>query len=373
MVSISAVIVGAGVGGLTAALALQSVGVQVDVYEQARELTEVGAGLTLWAPSMRVLHRLGVGDAVARHAVFLDVFYMRLSDGTAVGQLDTESPGSQATMYRPDLVETLVAALGADVVRTGHRCIAFAQDEHTARVVFDNGVTAEADVVVGADGIHSVLQRYVVQPRRPVFSNQMAYRGVVPADRLPDFPRLEAAVWVGEGRHLVTFPMRSGELRNFVGFVPADQQMRESWSAPGDPAALAAEFAGWDPQLVTLLQQVDTTFRWGLYDRDPLSRWTRRRLTLLGDAAHAMLPHMGQGANQAIEDGMALAVLLRGLGTADVPDALIRYEELRRSRTASIQRASRTNGQHLDSGDASDIGEKPSQDYDVEAAAEALR
>jgi salicylate hydroxylase len=166
--------------------------------------------------------------------------------------------------------------------------------------------------------------------------------------------------------------MRSGELRNFVGFVPADQQMRESWSAPGDPAALAAEFAGWDPQLERLLQQVDTTFRWGLYDRDPLPHWTRGRLTLLGDAAHAMLPHMGQGANQAIEDGMALAVLLRQLGTADLPDALIRYQKLRRGRTAAIQQGSRTNAQHLDSEDPN-MGERPSQDYDVEAAAEALR
>jgi salicylate hydroxylase len=373
MVSISAIIVGAGIGGLTAGLALQSVGVQVDVYEQAHELTEVGAGLTLWAPSMRVLHRLDVGDAVARHAVPLDVFQMRQSNGAAVGQLNTESPGSQMTMYRPDLVETLVAALGADVVHTGHRCVSFAQDEHVARVVFDNGVTAEADVVVAADGIHSVLQRHVVQPRLPVFSGGMAYRGVVPADRLPDWPRLEAVVWVGDGRHFVTFPMRAGDLRNFVGFVPADQQMLESWSAPGDPATLAAEFAGWDPQLEALLHQVDTTFRWGLYDRDPLPHWTRGRLTLLGDAAHAMLPHMGQGANQAIEDGMALAVLVRGLATADVPDALLRYEELRRSRTAMIQQSSRTNGQHMDSGDTSNIGERPSQDYDIEAEAEARR
>ncbi|WP_273735290.1 FAD-dependent monooxygenase [Mycolicibacterium septicum] len=372
MGSMRVVIVGAGIGGLTAALALQSVGVEVDVYEQARELAEVGAGLTLWAPSMRVLHRLGIGADVARHAVPLDVFHLRQSDGAAVGQTNTENPGSQATLYRPDLIETLVAAVGSDVVHIGHRCIGFSQDAHAAQVVFDNGVTTGADVVVGADGIHSVLQRHVVEPRPPVFSNQMAYRGVVPADRLPAFPCLDAVVWVGEGRHVVTFPMWSGELRNFVGFVPADQQMHESWSAPGDPAALAAEFAGWDPLLVALLRQVETTFRWGLYDRDPLAHWSRGRLTLLGDAAHAMLPHMGQGANQAVEDAMALAVLLRGLDTSDVPDALIRYERLRRGRTAAIQQGSRTNGELLDSGDAN-VGERPSQDYDVEAAAEALR
>jgi salicylate hydroxylase len=189
---------------------------------------------------------------------------------------------------------------------------------------------------------------------------------------LPDWPRHDAVLWNGEGKHFLTLPVRAGELRYYVGFVPADEQMRESWSAPGDPATLAAEFSGWDPQLAALLREVDTTFRWGLFDREPLPHWTRGRLTLLGDAAHAMLPHLGQGANQAIEDGMALAVLVRGLNTADVPGALIRYEKLRRSRTALIQQGSRDNGQHLDSGNA-DMGERPSEDYDVEAAAEALR
>jgi salicylate hydroxylase len=286
--------------------------------------------------------------------------------------MNATSEGSQVALYRPDLIDTLAAALGGEAVHTGHRCISFTQDEHAARVVFDNGVTAEADAVVGADGIHSALQRYVVEPRPPVFSGRAAYRGVVPADRLPDWPRRDAVLWTGEGKHFLTLPVRAGELRYYVGFVPADEHMRESWSAPGDPAALAAEFSGWDPQLAALLREVDTTFRWGLYDREPLPHWTRGRLTLLGDAAHAMLPHMGQGANQAIEDGMALAVLVRGLDTADVPGALIRYEELRRSRTALIQQGSRNNGQHLDSGNA-DMGETPSEDYDVEAAAEALR
>jgi salicylate hydroxylase len=365
-------IVGAGIGGLAAALALQSVGAEVDVYEQARELTEVGAGLTLWPPSMRVMRRLGIGDQVSRRASPFDAVSFRQPDGSVVGEMNADSGGAQVALYRPDLVETLIAALGGDVVHTGHRCISFTQDEHAARVVFDNGVTAAADVVVAADGIHSALQRYLVEPRPPVFSGRVAYRGVVPADRLRGWPRHDAILWAGEGRHFLTFAMRAGELRNFVGFVPADYQMRESWSAPGDPDALAAEFAGWDPQLQALLRQVDTTFRWGLYDRDPLPHWTRGRLTLLGDAAHAMLPHMGQGANQAVEDGMALAVFLRGLDTADIPDALIRYEQLRRSRTALIQQGSRTNGQHLDSGNA-DMGQRPTEDYDVEAAAEALR
>jgi salicylate hydroxylase len=372
MGTVRVAIVGAGIGGLTAALALQSIGAQVEVYEQAREFTEVGAGLGLSPPSMRVLDRLGVGDEIRRHAAPLDGLWFRSPDGTVVGQMNTNSVGSQLAVYRPDLIATLAAALGAEVLHTGHRCISFTQDEHVARIVFDNGVTAEADVVVAADGIHSVLQRHVVKPRPPVFSDKVAYRGIIPADPLPDLPRRDAVMWNGQDKYFLTYALRSGELRNYVGIVPADQQMRESWSAPGDPAALAAEFAGWDPQLEALLHQVDTTFRWGLYDRDPLPHWTRGRLTLLGDAAHAMLPHMGQGGNQAIEDGMALAVLVRGLDAADVPDALLRYEELRRRRTAMIQQGSRTNGQHLDSGGAN-MAQRPSDDYDIEAEAEACR
>jgi salicylate hydroxylase len=162
-------------------------------------------------------------------------------------------------------------------------------------------------------------------------------------------------MWLGKGRHFLAFPVRGGRLINYVGFVPTDEEMKESWSAPGDPDVLRQAFAGWDPRIRRLLQEVEVTFRWALYDREPLPTWTRRRLTLLGDAAHPMLPHLGQGANQAIEDGMALATILARSDRTTAPSALLAYERLRRERVAQVQRGARENGLRYDSA-YSDLG-----------------
>jgi salicylate hydroxylase len=172
-------------------------------------------------------------------------------------------------------------------------------------------------------------------------------------------------MWLGKGKHFLTFPMRAGTLINFVGFVPADDEMKESWSAPGDPDALRREFSGWDSRIESLLQKVQATFRSALYDREPLPTWTRGRLTLLGDAAHPMLPHLGQGANQSIEDGMALATILARADGATAPEALLAYERLRRERVAQVQRGARENGLRYDSA-YSDLGVR-----DAEIAAHA--
>ena len=173
--------------------------------------------------------------------------------------------------------------------------------------------------------------------------------------RIPHWPTDCWQMWLGKGKHFLSFPVRSGELINYVGFVPADAEMKESWSAPGDPDVLRREFWGWDPRIGTLLSQVEKTFRWALYDREPLPAWTRGRLTLLGDAAHPMLPHLGQGANQSIEDGMALATILALTSRASVPAALLAYERLRRERVAAVQRGARENGMRYDSSYA-DLG-----------------
>jgi salicylate hydroxylase len=217
-------------------------------------------------------------------------------------------------------------------------------------VVFATGARVTADVVVGADGIHSTLQPHVAAAAEPIHSGSTAYRAVITTESV-SWPLGTARLWMGEGKHFLVYPLRANQLLNLVGFVPTSARMKESWSAPGDPAELAREFAGWDSTVEAIIRQVTQTFRWGLYDRERRPTWTNGRLTLFGDAAHPMLPHAGQGANQALEDAVALAILLEGADRKRAPAALLAYEHLRRERTAEVQRRSRRIGTRLDAPD----------------------
>ena len=338
-------IVGGGIGGVAAANALLQRGMEVRLYEQAPALTEVGAGVAIQPNGARMLKRLGLGDELARFgARWVDPQY-RYPDGALAAAMWPPELASQIEFYgmhRADLLAMFVDRLPAGVVHTGHRCIGFEQDDGEAVITFANGARATADVVVAADGIHSTLQQFVAAPARPQFSGQVAHRGIASAARI-SWPPGAMRNWLGAGKHFLVFPVRANTLVNYVGFVTTEEQTRESWSAPGDPSALAREFAGWDPMVEAILREAKNTFRWGLYDREPLPRWTSGRLTLLGDAAHPMLPHAGQGANQAIEDGVALAAVLVRADGQSAPRALTIYEKLRRERTAGVQQRSRLN------------------------------
>jgi salicylate hydroxylase len=365
-----AAIVGGGIGGLSAANALRRRGIEVTVFEQAKALGEVGAGVFIYPNSLRQLERMGfgrplaaVGAKVGRGSEFCRM------DGTVVAPITTtDSSGWNGLygMHRADLLNVLAEALPADSVRTDHRCIGFEQGEAVARLHFANGASAEADVVIAADGIQSALQHHVVAPRPPEYSGVRAYRGLVAREKLPQWRHEAHQIWMGDGKHFMVFPVRSGTLLNYVGFVPTKTETVESWSAPGDRDELAASFQGWDPRIAALLEKVETCFWWGLYDRRPLASWTNGRLALLGDAAHAMLPHLGQGANQAIEDGVALAVLLERCAHADVPAMLKRYEQLRRVRTDVVQAEARQNGLRYDSRYAN----LEQRDHEIKNAAE---
>ena len=355
-------VVGGGIGGAAAAAALLQRGMDVRLYEQAPALAEVGAGVAIQPNGARALQRLGLGDELLHFgARWVDPQFRR-SDGAYAAAMWPSALAGKIEFYgmhRADLLAMFVSRLPPEIVNTGHRCVGFEQDEEQATLIFANGGRATADVAIGADGIHSTLQRYVTAPSAPLYSGSIACRGVIRADSV-GWPKGAMRNWLGSGKHFLAFPVRANELINYVGFVTSDEPLKESWSAVGDPAALAGEFAGWDPLVEAIIAQVEMTFRWGLFDRDPLSTWTRGRLTLLGDAAHPMLPHAGQGANQAIEDAVAVATVLSRADRSSAPQALLIYERLRRERTAGVQRMSRFNGALYEAA-SSDLGARDGQ------------
>jgi len=358
------VVIGGGIGGLFAANALIAHGLRVSVYEQASALGEVGAGVFVTPNAVRQLERVGLGPAVEKWGARVGPAsaYFR-HDGTRIAPVQVaDGSGWNAAfgMHRADFVDFLAAHLPVGTVHTGHRAIGCEQNDERARVEFANGASVEADVVVAADGIHSALRSCVCPPSRPVFHGTISYRGLVARERLPDWPMDRWQMWAGPSRHFLVFPVRHATMVNYVGFVPTDEEMKESWSAPGDPDVLRSEFEGWDARIGEVLKQVNKTFRWARYDREPLATWSSGRLTLLGDAAHPMLPHLGQGANQSIEDGMALATILARADASAVPASLRAYERLRRERVAEIQLGARQNGLRLDSA-AADLSVRDAQ------------
>jgi salicylate hydroxylase len=360
-------IVGGGIGGLAAAAFLHRAGLTATVYEQAARLKEVGAGVVVAPNAARLLRALGVLDAFAERAVPLETGweFRRWQDGTVLSSEDLATKceslyGERTyTAHRADLLDAVRRAVPAASVRLGRRCVALDADDPLDQgsgprptLTFEDGERVEADVVIGADGIHSLVRAALTAPVPPAYSGLCAFRALVPAGQAPAFARRPAqTLWVGPGHHLVHYPVSGGELVNLVAFAPAGDYTTESWTATAPIEELLAEFAGWDERLVGLIRAAGTPGRWALLDRAPLTRWTRGTVTLLGDAAHPMFPFFGQGAAQAIEDGAVLARCLAA-DQADPAAALRRYESVRMPRTTRLQEVShaRAHVNHLPDG-----------------------
>ena len=354
----SAIIAGAGIAGLATAAALAQRGWQVEIWERAAALGEVGAGLQMSPNAMKALRVLGVEDAVVAAGFEPEAAVLR--DGRT-GRRHLSLPLKAACrfrygapyvqIHRADLHAILVAAArkaGARV-RLSTALTAY-RDTGAAIAATAAGVTETSDLLVGADGVRSTVRAAMLGPEAPRFTGQVAWRGVVPADRLPPGTvEPNATIWTGPGQHLVSYFLRGGALVNVVAVEEYDDWREESWTTPGDPADLCAVFAGWHPSVQTLLENIEETFLWALYGRPTLPRWQDGHAVLVGDACHPTLPFMAQGAAMALEDALVLANCLDG---DNVPRALARYEAARKPRATRLQGLAQTNAGlfHLNAG-----------------------
>ncbi len=341
------IIAGAGLGGLAAASCLLKAGFDVEVYEQAPALGEVGAGIQISANAFHVMRHLGVGEDMLRVGVRPGAYVFRLHDtGEELQRFElakdheAKHGAPYVQMHRADFHDILAARARSakpDLIRLGHRLVDFVERPGHVEARFANGHVARGDLLIGADGLKSAVRRQIVGETPATYTGDGAWRLVVPVERLPK-PFLEPvmSVFMGPGGHAVCYYLRAGALMNFVGIIETDDVREESWTLKLPWEKLKADFAGWHPDIQTIIDRGDhdQCFRWSLHNRPPIRHWNARRATLLGDSAHPTLPYLAQGAVMAIEDG---AVLTRALTMAgSVEDALSLYERNRVDRTARI-------------------------------------
>ena len=341
-------IAGGGIGGLTLALALEQRGFMPIIFEQTSKLEEVGAGLQLSPNGTRALAAVGVLDALRAVAFEPKGKSIRLWNSGESWPLFDLGPVAVAEygypylmVHRSDLQAVLLQALAERLpssLRLGHKVVGFEQHDGGVTALLADGTMMDGAALIGADGVHSSIRAGLFGQGRADFTGCMAWRGVIPASRLPERLMQPVGVnWVGPGRHVITYPLRGGSLMNFVGVVESSAWQSESWTARGTREECAADFAGWHSDVHTLIDNIETHYRWALLSRTPLDRWHEGHVALLGDACHPMLPFMAQGAVMAIEDAVVLARCLES--RADVPAAFDAYVTARIDRTTRCVQA----------------------------------
>lgn len=378
-------IVGGGIGGLAAALSLLKRGIDVTVYEQAPQLREVGAGIQISSNGTRVLYALGLEEALKRVQVLPSKRQIRhWSTGETwnwfeLGAATRERYGTPHVMlHRGDLHGLLAEAvqqLKPDAVRLDKRCSEASESNGAAVVRFEDGTGVRAAYVVGADGIHSRVRACLFGPDKPLFTGCVAWRGLVPMDKLPaHIAQMLGTNWLGPHGHVLHYPVRRGEIMNFISFVERDDWQVESWVTAGTTDELANDFRGWHEDVHTIIGHIETPYKWAMMVRGPMPAWSRGRITLLGDACHPTLPFLGQGGVMAIEDGYILAACLAK--HFDAPDqAFARYEAIRRERTAAVVRKSHENRRSAFSpalADQSAVGAEVAREWQQERVRERM-
>jgi salicylate hydroxylase len=346
-------VIGAGIGGLATALALLRRGLDVEVYEQAPQLDEVGAGIQISSNGTRVLYALGLEETLRRVQVLPSRRQIRhwstgeTWDWFELGAVSAKRYGTPHVMlHRADLHALLAEAVGRlkpDAVHLARRCIGLTQSDRQVEIRFETGETASAAYVIGADGIHSRVRECLFGPDRPQFTGVVAWRAVVPMEKLPSrLAQMVGTNWLGPRGHVLHYPVRRGELMNYISLVERDDWQIESWTVAGTRSELANDYLNWHADVHAIIANIETPYKWALMVREPMPQWSQGRITLLGDACHPTLPFLGQGGVMALEDGYVVAACLQRY-FADPAKAFGRYEELRKERSAAVVRAAHEN------------------------------
>jgi 6-hydroxynicotinate 3-monooxygenase len=357
---LSIAIIGAGMGGLASAAALRRVDIGVTVYEQASQFRRLGAGIQIGCNAMQVLRAFGLEPLLRA-----DAFYPRSWNNKdwrtgevrfdmIFGETAEKKFGAPYLLaHRGDLHAALASVVPSECLRLNHKLLGLDETKEGVRLTFADESTAVADAVIGAGGVHSSVKTILFGESAPNFTGRIAYRTTFPARLLNGYEIDECTKWWGEDRHIVIYYVKPDRSEvYFVTSQPEPEFQIESWSAKGDVRSLRAAFEGFNPQVRNVLNACPEVHKWAIVDRDPLDRWTDRKVTLLGDACHPMTPYMAQGAAMAIEDAAVLSRCLDGIDREGVANAFRRFVETRKERTARVQRTSRTNTWLKDKTDA---------------------
>ncbi|MDF2114437.1 FAD-dependent monooxygenase [Roseiarcaceae bacterium H3SJ34-1] len=352
-------IIGAGMGGLALANALKARNIDVKIHEQAEELTQVGAGIQLTPNAVKVLRGLGL-DHRLKEFGFVPQAIMGLDGRSGKTVFRTPLAGACEELYdapyvhihRGDLQTILRDPLLDSMISLGKHCVDVRNESDCAVAAFSDGSSIEADLIVGADGIRSAARKSLFGADAPRFTNNICWRSVVPFENGPDYDLVGPynSIWFGPNGHVVTYYVRGGKAVNIIACLESTDWQEESWHVRSTKEELANAYDGWHPKLQKIFARADEVYKWGLFDRDPMESWTRDRVTLLGDAAHPMLPYLSQGAAMAMEDALVLARMV-GQQQDDLDAALRAYETIRIPRATRVQLSSREQGKknHLTS------------------------
>ena len=349
-----AIIVGGGIGGLTAAICLREIGWDVQIFETAPLISEIGAGIQISPNGVKVLQKIGVMPLLEESLFEPEIIEIRLGkSGNKLVQVPMKyvALGRWGARYiqihRADLIAgltTRLAELSPDSIKTDSKVISFDNMRDAASINLQNGKTHQADLVIGADGIHSTIRNQMFGAEAARYTGNIAWRAIVPVESLGALaPPPTGCIWTGQHKHAVTTRVRSGKTVNFVGIVEHSDWQQEGWHIEGKKADALYDFKDWNPTITNLLKKAESLHKWALFDRAPLPHWHKGHVVLLGDAAHPMLPSMAQGAVQSIEDAYVLAQTLASSSATQIPNACGEYFQKRIKRTTQVQKISAKN------------------------------